>query len=66
MKENKTPEEESAMKKAQPGKVKIRQLPTGVRGLDEGTKERCVHSLVLGFAMANIAHPPIVGYGSRP
>ncbi len=35
MKENKTPEEESAMKKAQPGKVKIRQLPTGVRGLDE-------------------------------
>lgn len=35
MKKNKTPSGTSAKKASQPDKVKIRQLPTGVRGLDE-------------------------------
>src|SRR5689334_14250932 len=35
MKRRKTPAETSSKKASQPEKVKIRQLPTGVRGLDE-------------------------------
>lgn len=35
MKKNKVPVRKSPKKAAPPEKVKIRQLPTGVRGLDE-------------------------------